>query len=116
MECHKSWKNNHDAVSLKRFTKWNEIIGSMKKFEFLSQTEVITNLNFPQIFVTNWIFITSLNEFLLNFHEEDSKLKRRNATVSEEFLCNNIWEKTWNKCYETLKLIQELMLNKQDSV
>ena len=58
----------------------------MKKFEFLSQTEFITNLNFSQIFVTN------LNEFLSNFHEEDSKLKRCNATVSEKSFVNNIWE------------------------
>ena len=89
----------------------------MKKFEFLSRTEFITNLNFSQTFVTDWIYVTNWNEFLSNL-----TLKRCEA---ERIQCNSIREiplqiifgiSTRNNCYSILKLIQELILNKQDCV
>ena len=70
IECYKSWKNNHDAESLKRSTKWNEITDSLKK--------IIRNLNSSQIFVMK------SNKFLSNF-----TLKR---FTPEKIQCNSIRE------------------------
>ena len=85
-----------------RQLKRNEITDSMKKFEFLSRTEIITNLNFSQTFVIFNITKT--------FKKPSKEFIFSNVTdlqpailTKKEFICSyfsRIWMFFRNTCFK----------------